>query len=696
MRFKEWFHEHDNLLLEDFKTSKKRYIDQGYAANTVDEIIRLFRTFKDRNYRELFDELPNFGIRREHRKDIDKYVQFSDLERIVSHVLATRPELVQAQQKKPAENEEEKEEIYVDGQEIYNDNLLEISVAYKPSACIRYKGEAFNYSWCVSRKPGEGNMYYSYRYGDEERTFYFVKNKTRLRDEFATNPPVDRYSIKDVYHFFVLQVLKGAIIDDPDRRMNYRVTSAKNDGDTLMSWNQIVTNVEPLLAGKQNLFQYIPLTTTEKELYTRFKNRPPTDEEFAHLTYDEKDKYVSFDFQPLTNSIFAMLPDSLKNNYITMRTRALTIEQFGTLTSNLQKRYLKTTPFQIADEMFMAMNDDVKQFYISQTDKLLTDEQYNSMNDEMKEIYRQSYKQKIINLLRTNPENISKSGNYAKEILINGLRDGSITFENAALTQKFIHFVLEESTDDFLINKIIDSKFDFTKNMIKQLLLKAKNAKAVVAKLGSSNMKKLEESDIIELIGSADDQEGIIKGILKSKDLIKNIDIDELCKFRKRQLQGEFGRKIKINCDPFIRSFIVIKQTEDNLTEDDIYKSLRYAKNPIEIRSLFTDDDINNLGRNIIFDLIHDSYEQQAMGQALGQNVLNKLTSVDVYKLIQSASTADMDMTDLEGTRHVKIGEEAMAKILGTRNIEKINDRRFMTRYRISQETIQRLLRAAR
>lgn len=688
MHFKEWLYLSEQLFLEDFKSSRKRFIDQGYAPNVVDDIIELYKSFK--NTRQLLDEIPNFGIRVADRKDIDKYVQFADLERIVSHVLAMRP-----QKKKKPESESANEEIHVDGREIYNDDTLEINVAYEPTACIRYKGEHFDYSWCVSRKLDQGNMYYTYRYGDEQRTFYFVKNKKRLEREFAINPPRFKDQIKDKYHFFVLQVLKGANINDPNNRMNYRVTSSKNDGDMLMSWNEIVDNVEPLLAGKQSLFEYINLNPYEKELYQRFRTLDPSDEEFRSMPYEQKDRYIAFDFRPLSNSLFNLLPNDLKNKYITMRRRPLSIEQFDSLTPDLQKRYLKITPFEIKNEMFFSMNDEIKKYYILKTNKILTDQQYNSMNEEMKESYKQNLKSKIVTTFQENPEQLISSGSYIKEIISNGIKDDSIVLQELSLTKKVLNFLLSMNDEnDLIIKKIIAAKSNFTRDNVKEILLKANKAIFIIRQLKSENVNKLETDDIVELIGNAQDKEGIIKGITRSKAVIKEIDIDELCKYRKRQIAGEIGRKSKINCDPFIKSYIKIKKEENSFTKEDVYKTFLYCRNPEEIRSLLDEEDMDNLNRDLVYKLIHDYPNKSKIGQALGIDILNKLTAVDVYKLIQSASNEDLDISDLEGTSVSKIGEEAMAKILGITNIQKMNDKKFMFRYRISPEKMRRLLMA--
>jgi hypothetical protein len=205
---------------------------------------------------------------------------------------------------------------------IYNKSPLQIYHGDNERTCIKIKGD-FPSSWCVSRGSG-GNMYNTYRYAGTDPSFYFVKNIERLN---KINKIED-----DKYCFFVIQF---------NNEGKYIVTSAKNDGDKPMSWNDIL-KIEPLLQGTESLFKNVPLTDEEKEYYRRFKGGI-SDGEYKDLSYKEKKIYIAIK-SVLTNRQFKNTPIDLLNDYITTGV-ALTEEQFDFIkdTRQLLNNYRRVT-----------------------------------------------------------------------------------------------------------------------------------------------------------------------------------------------------------------------------------------------------------------------------------------------------------------------------------------------------------------
>lgn len=85
--------------------------------------------------------------------------------------------------------------------------------------------------WCVTFRPdmGRTNLWGSYR---NERTFYFIIDESK--------------DITDRYYISPLQ-------KDNSVSSGFRLTSLKNDGDNVKTWNEIVT-IYPQLRGQESLF----------------------------------------------------------------------------------------------------------------------------------------------------------------------------------------------------------------------------------------------------------------------------------------------------------------------------------------------------------------------------------------------------------------------------------------------------------
>ena len=274
-------------------------------------INKLKQNFKQQNsaltdqqmeyYINRFDQLKSSP--KVEQKDITKYT-FAQLEQIVDS-FPTKEKI----KKQGGENNVEFSQTEL----IYNQPPLQIFHGDSEKTCIKIKGD-FPATWCIARSSG-GNMYKNYRYRGQEPSFYFVKNLERMN------------KIKDLeddkYCFFVVQY---------NNEKKYIVTSALNDGDKEISWDEIV-KIEPLLQGKESLFKHVPLTDIEKKYYKKFREGI-TDEEYKNLSYEEKKYYISIR-NHLTNEQFFITPKDLINDYIT-KGNNLSDEQLDFITDKKQ------------------------------------------------------------------------------------------------------------------------------------------------------------------------------------------------------------------------------------------------------------------------------------------------------------------------------------------------------------------------
>jgi hypothetical protein len=302
------------IINEDFKSMKSQYLKQGIDANIIDNYINKFKAIKD--LRELNDDIQGFSIPKGNdRKNIDNYKDFHSLETIVDYVKGKRDiKTASFDIKQTSSNDET---LSFPGNVVVKNNDVEVKYADSPRACIEYKGK-FPYSWCISRTDAS-NMFSTYRFKEHEPAFYFVKRVKATEKEFGIwnmTKNIFNGDFKDKYHFFVVQVLKNANVANTTQKQ-YVVTSAKNDGDIRMTWEDIL-KFAPELNGLQSKFVAIPLTPNEKETFDKYI-KGISDEEFSKLDYKEKrnylDIYVKMD-KHLTDVQFGVLPDDLKGLYI--------------------------------------------------------------------------------------------------------------------------------------------------------------------------------------------------------------------------------------------------------------------------------------------------------------------------------------------------------------------------------------------
>ena len=320
-----------DLLNEDFKTQTQKFVSQGYDLEIVRNYIEKFKYIRDGKYREALNPDLNINVPVEKRFDIDAYPTFNSLETLVDYVSGQRP--VKTTMSK-------QNDIEVTGEAVYNKGGIEVFYADNPRACIKYKG-SMPYSWCVARSDSS-NMFYTYRFKPYEPAFYFVKDVKATEKELAAIAKKGGISggFTNKYHFIVIQVPKNLNPDD-NETAQYIVTSANNDGDNQMSWNQIV-EINPKLAGIKEVLKPKPFTPEERAQHERFK-KGLNDNEFRKLNYEDKKAYLDIYptiAKPITTKQFLMLPEDLKNLYVSFGI-GLDDEQFESIKNNpkLVKRY---------------------------------------------------------------------------------------------------------------------------------------------------------------------------------------------------------------------------------------------------------------------------------------------------------------------------------------------------------------------
>ncbi len=350
-------------LVEDFKSQKKKFIEQGYDEEIVDKYLKDFREIKDKKYKELEKaDLEGLNIEKGlNRYDIDRYKTFKELELVVDYMSGLRNF-----------GSANFQDIKVDGKPIFENNEIEIYYAPNKQSCIEYKGNK-PYGWCIARTDSS-NMFMRYRTDSKRPSFYFVKRKKATNDEFDHwNKSGEEFigSFIDKWHFFVIQVLKNG---------GYIVTSAMNDGDKEMTWEDIL-KIAPELKGKQDFFISKPLTDVEIQKYKKYQ-KTMSDEEFVKLPYIDKEFYIDTYVNRaylLTDKQFSYLPNDLKNKYINLGVD-LSDKQISMIMDNkkLLKRYIEVFnevfKSKFLDENFVSKISKIKYELLNDKNKKMIDE----------------------------------------------------------------------------------------------------------------------------------------------------------------------------------------------------------------------------------------------------------------------------------------------------------------------------------
>lgn len=414
-------------LVEDFKSQKKKFIEQGNDEEIVDKYLTDFREIKDKKFKELEKaDLEGLNVEKgPGRYDIDRYKTFKELELVV--------DFMSGQRKFGSANFED---IKVDGKPIFEDDAVEIYYAPNKQSCVEYKGNK-PYSWCIARSDSS-NMFMRYRTNQKRPSFYFVKRKNVTNQEFDywNNSGEDfTGTFRDKYHFFVVQVLNNG---------GYIVTSAMNDGDKEMTWDEIL-QIAPELIGKQDYFQSKPLTDTEIEKYEKYK-KGLSDEEFIKLPYVEKEYYIdtAIDLNnKLSDKQFSILPDDLKNKYINLGLE-LSPTQLNIIKDNkkLMNRYIEVFN-EVFKEKYIKKNQALNAFGTSNK-IVLNPSHYRFLNDENKKFFDDYYSKVINKDVDMMIENLNMFGDQYIMITIGNInnigKSNEITVSNPNLSflKKFV------------------------------------------------------------------------------------------------------------------------------------------------------------------------------------------------------------------------------------------------------------------
>lgn len=188
-------------------------------------------------------------------------------------------------------------------EEIYNnpEDGLHVYFGKDPNACIIFKKFLLqqkdaprDYTWCISNRR-ESNLFYRYRFGSyssKKASVYFVYDETK--------------PTSDKWHVFVVHVKEGN---------EYMVTSALNDGDRMLSWDEIL-KIQPKLKGLEKLFVFRPLTEDE-QLYQVTMDAGPNDFT-GYTSYNVKRAYIETG-KKIKKEDYLNLPAELQHAYINVR-----------------------------------------------------------------------------------------------------------------------------------------------------------------------------------------------------------------------------------------------------------------------------------------------------------------------------------------------------------------------------------------
>jgi len=608
------------FLDEDFKSQEQNYIKQGIRPQIVKSYIERFKTIRDKNYRQLNDQIHGLENVKD-RKNIDSYKTFKELETIVDYVSG----------QVDLEGTSLGSDIEIDAKPIYEDNIFEIYYADSPRACIKYKGN-IPYGWCVSRNDSS-NMYYTYRFKEYEPAFYFVKIKDRTKKElgfFSMVGNVFNGQFKDKYHFFVLQTLKGAKIGDTTTKQ-YVVTSAMNDGDKQMSWNDIVA-IEPRIANLQEIFKPVPLAPKEKEFYYKYKNGTD-DTTFCKLDYTNKRRYLDVyvrQEQLLSDVQFKCLPEDLKNLYVgfgvglsenqleLIKTNKNLLKRYRQITEKKYEEYLKGTrgiKFNYT-ELLVLPEDKRKEFII----KL-------GSSDDISSLFKYSPKEnhdKIINILF----NIG-----GKEFIMNlsseGI-DGLLAYSLKEYQDKIITMLFNIGGKDFVMKSDRNVIFDLIRNALTKYHDKIINSLINIG--GEEFIMNLDSIGIYNLVTYSSEPDKIINELLDKggEEFIMKLNsngIDYLVTYL-----SEPDKIINKLLDKGGEEFIM------NLDSIGIYYLVTYLSEPDKIINKLLDkggkDFVMKLNNDIIDDLLRKSREPE--------KIINKLFNIGGKEFIMNLDSSDI------------------------------------------------------
>jgi hypothetical protein len=685
-------HIFSELLNEDFKSQTQNFIRQGYSADIVKNYIDRFKHIKDKNFKELYSDKVDIPVPKEQRNNIDAYKEFHDLETIVDYVSGQRQGVTTLGKN---------EQIEVDAKPIYEDDNYVIYYADSPRACIKYKGNV-PYSWCVARSDSS-NMFYTYRFKPYQPAFYFIKNKKLAEKEFGVwnmTKNVFKGKFKYPYHFFVIQVPKNLDINDNEIEQ-YIVTSANNDGDKQMSWNDILkknpsfskSNIKEILEPK-------PLTAEEAKKINTFKNGI-SDSEFDKLPYESKRDYLDIYptiGKPISYRQFYSLPNDLKNLYVSYGI-GLSEAQYEDIKNDkaLLKRYVEITKRKFEEynknndnrlklnytELLTLPDNDVKEYLNKQS------------TNELKKFAKNGH---IEFLNKFAPQKFNYNG-YIKisNLITKAMQDdeNSITALNSLIPDDYdISF---SDYGEFIQIYVPNTKF--IDNDIENLLSSANRNNfghesnyfdgwdeglvgtydTIINDFVSSNPLIKDDFRLYDLSFDADTIKDILDTFTKEKDVKNEISNqyslaqDEQSEKNFKKISNEITSKIdidtryiNINLEDFMGEFFTLPNffSKDKETFNDNINTMLYdvlLSNNLPTSDIELFDDISESGGafDIDYDSIYNTIEYE-LEKIFSENFMDK----DTKKLkSQHIERLDKILKDMKKNPNDKVIENEIVKI---------------------------------
>ena len=606
-RYRDFFIE---SLMESFgDDQKKKWLANNptLTSSQIDTYIKWFDEL--RNSKPAAAKKINIdGVPTGHdRFDISKYKDWTSFE---SFVDAVRAQI-------PMGSGKLTKQLEIDGKPLFKKNGLEVYYADTPRACIKYKGNV-PYGWCIAR-PDSSNMFYTYRLRDNQPAFYFVKDVAATQEELSSN---EKFSgtFKNEWHFFVIQVLKDAKIDDVSEK-NYVVTSANNDGDEEMSWSQIVT-IQPKLKGLQSEFLPKPLSSEEQAKVNKYKDGI-TSQEFTTLSYEEKEIFLNVYpsiGKPISDEIFEVMPDKLKNKYIGFGI-GMTDKQYNIVKNdkNLLTRYI-----QITERKFQEWLKKSNQFKL--------------VGSEMDVLIKNNILDKYIDKL--SDDNLSYLLSYSsdKQQIIEFLLNNGFSSDKI-FTDSVVSNLLQSSTDkqqtiDLFLNKGLSIDKIVTDANVHSLLRNSNNQQQIIDFLLSKGLSidKILTNDVVySLLNNSNNLQQTIDLFLS-----KGLSIDKI-------LTDSVLYSLLRNSNNLQQTIDVLLNKNVTLTDKNVDYLLKYSPDKQQIIQFLLSKGVSSdkiLTYSVLYNLLQSSTDKQQTIEFLlnkGFSIDKILTDSVVYSLLQSS-----------------------------------------------------------
>jgi hypothetical protein len=507
------------------------------------------------------------------RFDISKYNNWHSFESFV--------DAVRAQMQLKGERLSDKLEV-IDAKPLFKKNGIEVYYADTPQACVKYKGD-MPYSWCIARADSN-NMFYSHRLSRFSPAFYFVKDVEATQKELRSDK-IFSGKFSNKWHFFVIQVLKTARIDDLADK-SYVVTSADNDGDVVMSWNEII-KIQPKLNGLQSEFLPKPLSDEEVAIIKKYRGGLSLGE-FNKLSYNEKERFLdvySSMYKPITDEIFNVLPRELKNKYIGMSI-GLSDVQYDSIQSdkNLLKRYAQmvekkfemwlkhTTAFDlVSSEIDVLIKYGILERYVNKLNPYYVDYLVTYSND------KQQLQLQIIDILLNagwSDEKIFRE--YLVMQLMHRSKDQQQTIE--------MLFKMLSSKNIKLKDNLADTFLEYSTDKQKTIDVLLRNEIAIV--------KTLHESIVYELIVKSLDRQRTIEMLLNNNVSLTNKNVETFLEFssdRQRTIEILLSKNVSLT-DRNVKLFMIYSSDRDGLIDMLLSKNVPLTDSNVDLFMSRTSD----------------------------------------------------------------------------------------------------------